>query len=420
MRDAADVVVVGAGIVGWAAAEAIAGRGARVILVDKEPGAAREGSGRAQGSLRVQGRHHIELAYAREALELWRAAAEEAEIGFSAGGNIYLATRPEEIAMLSGLVDEAHAAGLATVELLEPAAAREIIPAATGPFLGAMWSPIDAQCQPSKATLHFERRGLQAGVTPRYGHKALALLPAGGVRTDHGTIAAGATVVAAGAWTHHLAATAGLRVPLMPVIMSELETAPTAPLFAPTLRAFGFGTLQRADGRLVVSAGVNARVAHRVSLSDRHGLRYWLPRGIAFRHQLRLGLDVGQLARQIRHRSTLGPELVPDTSPEPPVDRPLVDASLQRLAGVFPELASARAERYWGGLLDMTPDGLPIIDRLGPHTIVAGLCGHGFTLGPVLGLIAAELALDHASQRPIGEFRLARFDGHVERPRVMI
>ena len=70
MPRGADVVVVGSGIVGAASAAALATRGASVVLLDKEDGPAREGSGRAQGSLRVQGRQGVELPLAREALDV--------------------------------------------------------------------------------------------------------------------------------------------------------------------------------------------------------------------------------------------------------------------------------------------------------------------------------------------------------------
>ena len=59
--------------------------------------------------------------------------------------------------------------------------------------------------------------------------------------------------------------------------MSELETEPVKPILTPTIRAFGFGARQRPDGRTVVSAGLNAKVGHGVSLVDCNGLRYWLP-----------------------------------------------------------------------------------------------------------------------------------------------
>jgi sarcosine oxidase subunit beta len=72
----------------------------------------------------------------------------------------------------------------------------------------------------------------------------------------------------------------------------------------------------------------------------------------------------------------------------------------------------------------MTPDGLPIIDgSAGPQglTIITGLSGHGFTIGPVLGEIASDLSLDGVTRREIKEFRLSRFtDSPVHRPEMMI
>jgi glycine/D-amino acid oxidase-like deaminating enzyme len=230
-------------------------------------------------------------------------------------------------------------------------------------------------------------------------------------------------VVAAGVWTPHLLATVGLAVPLMPVCLSELETSPVGRLFAPTVRAFGFGARQRPDGRLVVSAGLDARVTRRVSLYDLGGLRHWLPRAMGFRRNLRLRVDGGRILREIRHGATRSPALVPATSPEPVADRISVEEALARLAAVFPGAARARPTRYWGGMIDMTPDGLPIIDgTAGPAglTVVAGLSGHGLALGPVLGEIAAGLVLDGSAGHPVEPFALARFAGEVARPEVMI
>ncbi len=72
----------------------------------------------------------------------------------------------------------------------------------------------------------------------------------------------------------------------------------------------------------------------------------------------------------------------------------------------------------------MTPDGLPIIDgSAGPQglTIITGLAGHGFTLGPVLGEIASDFALDGQTNRPIEAFKLSRYtSGPVHQPEMMI
>ena len=425
----ADVIVVGTGIVGAASAASIAARGASVVVLEKEDGPAREGSGRAQGSLRVQGRHSAELPLAQEALTLWRAAADEDnDFEFVMGGNLYFQTTDDELPVLRRLVDDAHRAGLTGVELLDAEQTRTIIPAATGPFLGAMWSPTDAACQPAKATRHFVGRATRAGVHIAYGVKVIELLMAGGriagVHTTAGPVAANAVVLAGGVWTPYLANTLGVKVPLMPVVMSELETQPVTPCFTQTIRAFGFGARQRPDGRTVVSAGLNAKVGHEVSLADLNGLRFWLPRAMAFRKNIKLHLDARRIIEQLRHRSTLSTQLVPDASPQPTTDRPLVDSALARLSTLIPQMGSVGAARYWAGLVDLTPDGLPIIDGgAGPDglTVITGLCGHGLALGPVLGEIAADLALTGATARPIDAFRLARYTtGTVDHPEMTI
>jgi glycine/D-amino acid oxidase-like deaminating enzyme len=244
------------------------------------------------------------------------------------------------------------------------------------------------------------------------------------VETTEGRIQAGAVVVAAGVWTPHLAATVGLKVPIMPVVMSELETEELKPLFTQTIRAFGFGARQRPNGKVVVSAGLNAKVAHGISLADFNGLRYWLPRGMSFRENLKVSLDVPRILQQIRHLSTFSTALVPQESPEPKCDRPLVRDSLDRLSNVIPAIQGARATRYWGGLVDMTPDGLPVIDGgAGPLglTIITGLAGHGLALGPVLGEIASDLSLDAHTHRALESFTLARYtDGPIHKPEMMI
>jgi glycine/D-amino acid oxidase-like deaminating enzyme len=424
----ADVVVVGSGITGAATAAAVAARGASVVLLDKEDGPAREGSGRAQGSLRLQGRHAAELPLAREALAIWRDVAEGEDIEFVAGGNLYLATRETELPVLRRLVDEAHLAGLESVDLLDPQQARAVIPAATGPFLAAMWSPVDAQCQPDKATNLFVRRASAAGAVAAFGTRVTRVLETGGritgVETTAGRVRAPSVVLAAGIWTPYLAAGVGLDVPIMPVCLTELETRPVEPLFAQTLRAFGFGARQRPGGGVVVSGGLNAVVTHEVSLYDLRGLRYWIPRAASFRSHLRVRLGARRIAEQARRRSTRDPSLIPSRSPEPRADRRSVDRALARLGVVIPRLATASPARYWGGMIDMTPDGLPIIDgTAGPDglTVITGLSGHGLALGPVLGAIATELALDGRTTRPITAFSLARFrDGRVRAPEMMI
>ena len=128
------------------------------------------------------------------------------------------------------------------------------------------------------------------------------------------------------------------------------------------------------------------------------------------------------MLRELARFSTVGPGLVPARSPEPKADRASVETALSRLSAVIPAMGRVAVSRYWAGLVDMTPDGLPVIDTAGPHglTVIAGLSGHGLALGPVLGEIASDLSLDGHTQRPIDSFRLDRFSEKVASPQLLI
>jgi sarcosine oxidase subunit beta len=79
--------------------------------------------------------------------------------------------------------------------------------------------------------------------------------------------------------------------------------------------------------------------------------------------------------------------------------------------------------RPYAGLIDLSPDGLPVIER--PRrpdglVLLTGLSGHGLALAPVLGGILADLALDGRTPHDIAPFRLARFDGPVPAPHRLV
>jgi glycine/D-amino acid oxidase-like deaminating enzyme len=416
MPPSADLVVVGSGICGTATAASAAGRGLAVLVVDKESGPAAEASGQAQGVIRVQGREAAEIPLAREALERWHAVAESAgrEVDLRFEGNLYIAQHEGELPELRALVEEGRRAGLTDVRLLSAEEVRDQVPAARGPLSGGMWSPSDGHCDPAGATKHFLESARRRGAIVRYGVKATRILERRGrvvgLETDDGSVATERVVVAAGVWSPHLLATAGLRVPIKPVMLSEGETAPLPPLFGCAVRAAGFGGRQRSDGRIRLSAGLNARVSHGLSLYDLLHARAWSARLVAHRRSVRLSVDWTAVRRQLRNRSLLGAGLI-TTAARPAPERGQLESARRAMSGVFPDVAGAPLERAWAGRLDMSLDGRPIIDAAGPAGVafVCGLSGHGLTLAPVLGEIAVDLAVDGATARPIHPFRLSRF-----------
>jgi sarcosine oxidase subunit beta len=88
-------------------------------------------------------------------------------------------------------------------------------------------------------------------------------------------------------------------------------------------------------------------------------------------------------------------------------------AEAVRLFGdVVPAFAQAQIEEFWAGLIDLTPDALPVIDNsLEPEGLVVamGFSGHGFCLGPITGRIVNDLVHGRASSLPIEPFGIRRF-----------
>ena len=91
---------------------------------------------------------------------------------------------------------------------------------------------------------------------------------------------------------------------------------------------------------------------------------------------------------------------------------------------MLPAASHARIEQSWARYIDMTPDLLPVIERLDHPSglvIATGLSGHGFGLGPAVGRSVAELALDGRASMDLGAFRLSRFsDGSVLVPHTVV
>ncbi len=95
---------------------------------------------------------------------------------------------------------------------------------------------------------------------------------------------------------------------------------------------------------------------------------------------------------------------------EETVDESVFDERFERLAHRYPPAGSARIERAWAGLYDMTPDAHPIIGRVAEGVFAAcGFSGHGFMQSPAVGRALADEIVDGASEFDLSPFRLERF-----------
>ncbi len=371
--DIRDVVVVGGGISGTAAAYELARSGVMVTLV--EQGAlASMASGWTLAGVRQSGRHLAELPLARAAVRRWQNLADEldSDVEYRQEGNLRLARTPEEVPVIAAVVAEQRSAGLELTFLSDPDSVRHVAPAVADTVLAASYCPTDGHANPIATVRAFAAAAERHGAVIRTETAVTGIDANGGrvhgVHTATGSIAADTIVVAAGIYTDRLCRLVGLDLPLRVAHAAAVQTIPLPPLIRQVLGVANgdFAGRQEVSGRMRMtgSAGPWQESEH--------------------------GLD---------------PEAV-----QPPGEA--VMTTLARGIAVLPALASARIARVWGGLLDMTPDALPVIERT-PEVeglvVAAGFSGHGFCLGPVTGQILRDLVITGKSSLPIQPFRRDRF-----------
>ena len=91
---------------------------------------------------------------------------------------------------------------------------------------------------------------------------------------------------------------------------------------------------------------------------------------------------------------------------------PLVRNLARRLAELFPGAAHVRMIRAWSGLVENTPDGLPVVDRLASpdNVVIATMSSVGFGLSPASGRAISELVQHgHCSFADLRALALSRF-----------
>lgn len=91
---------------------------------------------------------------------------------------------------------------------------------------------------------------------------------------------------------------------------------------------------------------------------------------------------------------------------------PLARNVAKRLAELFPKAAHIRVIRSWAGVIENTPDGRPVIDRLptAANAIVATMSSVGFGLSPATGRAISQLVVDgRCDFADLSSFRLSRF-----------
>ena len=371
----ADVVVIGAGIAGTSAAYALAKKGHKVALLDKGV-VGGEQSSRNWGWCRQQHRDLRELPLAMKSLEIWKGLNAELgmETGFRHTGLLYVTTRRADFAEWEEWTLRAREYQMHS-RILSPTEAKAMTPGSVPDWIGGVHSPGDGRGEPSLAAPALAEAARKRGATLHQNCAARGLDIAGGrvagVITEQGIVRTQAVRSTSFATTQAPQVTdGGLSLPDV------------------TIR-------RRLDGGYTVGLGGRGTVD--LSLQGLLYARQFLPTA----RKRRQGLTFA-VGRSFFH----GPEGLANwsfdsVSPferqrilDPAADPRLVQEGLATLGQHYPELQGLKVAHAWGGLIDSTPDGIPVIspvDSVPGLYLSTGYTGHGFGIGPGAGRLAADL-----------------------------
>lgn len=396
---AADIVVIGGGMAGSAAAYALARKGLSVALLEKGH-VAGEQTSRNWGWCRQQHRDLRELPLAQKSLAMWGELAAElgTDTGFRRTGLLYVTTRPADLAMWEAWTLRARDHQMHS-RVLTAAEAKAMTPGSAVDWIGGVHSPTDGRAEPAMAGPALAEGARRRGATIHQQCAARGLdIEAGrvvGVVTEKGRIRSQAVLVAGGAWTSLFCRRHGIRLPQAGVTSTSFFTKAAPQVVEGGLSMPDVTIRRRLDGGY--SVGLTGRGRLELSLQGLlHARQFWP----TFRKRRRdLTISVGRSFFS-------GPEgfsrwSLDGESPfermrtlDPPADPVLIREGLARLATNYPTMSGLEVAASWGGLIDSTPDGIPVISAVDPLPglyLSTGFTGHGFGIGPAAGRLAADL-----------------------------
>jgi glycine/D-amino acid oxidase-like deaminating enzyme len=395
----ADVVVIGGGMAGSAAAYALAKKGLSVALLEKGR-IGGEQTSRNWGWCRQQHRDLRELPLAMKSLEIWGELGREVGVdtGFRRTGLVYVTTRPADLAQWEAWTLRARDHQMHS-RVLSGAEAKALTPGSTSDWIGGVHSPTDGRAEPALAGPAIAEGARRLGVTLHQDCAARGLeMEAGkvsGVVTEKGSIRTQAVLCAGGAWSSLFCRRHGVRLPQASVSSTSFATAAAPAVTEGGLSMPDVTIRRRLDGGYTVGLGGRGRV----ELSPQ-GLLYARQFWPTFKKR-RWGLTFA-----VGRSFFEGPEAfsrwpLDGISPferqrrlDPAADPALVRLGLTRLGEHYPALAGLQVAEAWGGVIDSTPDAIPVIsavDSLPGLYLSTGYSGHGFGIGPAAGRLAADL-----------------------------
>lgn len=384
MTETADVVVVGGGLEGCAAAWALARRGVTDVVVAERGTVGSGMTGKSSGIVRCHYGVSSLAAMAAVGLEVFENAEDlfGADIGFRQTGYVVGVADANVDALRKSLAAQ-RSVGVDTEEIDHAEVARLWPYADLTPFAAFGWEPRGGYGDAYQTAQAFSASARAAGARVRQGSPVAGLLLDGdrvtGVRLADGSeISAGTVVVATGVWTRPLLAPYGIDMPIR-VVREQI---------------------------VLIDPGIDSAAVSRLPVfSDLVSLQYVRPE---------VGGEILFGNSDLAHTEDADPDSYLNRATEA-----FVDVTVDKVGTRFPGFPDAAISSSYAGCYDVTPDWNPVISPgpLDGLVIAAGFSGHGFKIAPAVGQLVADLVIDgHSSDPriPESDFRFSRFaDGEL-------
>lgn len=355
--ESAHVVIVGAGIVGASIAWHLAEAGCRdVALLERESQQGRGSTGRSMGGVRAQFATDVNVRLSLHSIPFYGRFEEVVgePCGYKAHGYLFVASSGPQMEYLRANAARQRELGLQGVELLDASGVARLAPMLRiDDVVGGSYCGTDGFVDPHSAMAGFTVGAVRRGVRLRRRCEALAIETQDGrvtgVRTPDGTVRAPHVVVAAGAWSAPVAATASVDLPVVP---RRRMLVPTEPV-----------------------GGIPDRLPMVIDLAT----------GFHFRPEGR-GLLLAWEDREA------------PPCEDAVFDPRFVERILEVAAARVPAFADlpVNPSRGWAGLYEVSPDkhailgAVPAVEGL---WLACGFSGHGVMHAPATGRILSDLVL---------------------------
>ena len=411
------VAVIGGGVIGLSAALTLAERGIPVVVLEKGR-IAGEQSSRNLGWIRKMGRAKDDVPLAIASDRLWAELPQRVggDVGYRQAGIMYVVRTEAAMAKHRDWLKSVEDLSLDS-RLLSPADIDRLVPGGTEGWAGGIYTPSDGRAEPTLVSSWIARAVLARGgvIVENCAARTLSMSAGrvSGVVTERGEMRCDQVLLAGGVWSRRFLGNLGVPLLTLPLLASVVRTAP---MEGPTDIAVGapdFSFRKRHDGGYTITQR-GALLAPLLLDSLLIGSHY-LPtlRSEWTNVRVSFGRDFLSDLGLPRRWGAAGPSPFERIrTMDPPVNEALNIEALTNLSKAWPVFKNAVVAQSWAGMIDVTPDSLPVISAVAkvPGLLVAsGFSGHGFATSPAAGQLAADLI---AGTPPIVDpkpYRLERF-----------